>query len=474
MAKSLISNSNLENDFVHSPFHPASVRREDSISATIEIDNKKTTLGVWSYSPFGVTLVSNQETEYLKKGDNLSLKLRINNHNLEYNGVMVGEITETAHGTLIGIRTFYSTDTSDLESNKRESHRWFCPEENLPTGTAANPLQFNDYIFFRIEDFSAGGMRILTSMRNKKLYKGLRLDSTISLPLIGSIMVTLEIVYIEVREVNGKKFIMAGTRFLEKDDTTLSSIAEYLLNFGQDVTIKRLKEEGFKVQEMSKYFDFTYAKTEEDYNEVLKLRFSTYLTAGKLKEGTRVQDMADEHDASSRILMVKFQNELVGTARLTYHETWSTSYYGQYFTSDQFKISARDCVEVTKLCITDTKRGGDVFISILSHLILTSVKSSRRYIIGGATGHLFNFYLEHGFQAANIKYLSTGLNNLQHELIFMDTLKVAKCQTISLKKWYKTFSKVIDFMIEKEILTVSKADFMKINYYKRIGRFLGY
>lgn len=475
MAKSLISASDQENDFIHSPFHPATIRTEDRTSAVIIADKKCYPLELWEYSPFGVTLIDHKKDVPIKKGDQVSLKLRFNNRDeVIYDGVMVGSITNGENKIQIGIRTFYKEDSSNAHEEKRLSHRWSCPEGSLPTGTAANPLQYNDYIFFRIEDFSSGGIRFLTSMRNKHLYKGMKLDSTISLPLIGSIIVTLELVYIEVVEKSGKQFMSIGARFLNKDETTLSSIAEYLLNFGQNVSTRKLKEEGFILGEMSKYFDFGYVKSESEYQEVLRVRYEAYNKAGKLPEGTTVGDMADEHDAKSRILTVKFKGELVGTARLTYHDSWEVSYYGKYINNKEFSLKAKDCVEVTKLCIIDNKRGSDIFQSILSHLVLTSIKSSRNYIIGGAAGHLLNFYKEHGFKASNLTYESSQLNSLKHQIIYMDIPKVARCENISIKRWYRTFYKVIDFMIEKEIISLSRADLLKINFFKKLGKLRGY
>lgn len=454
-----------ESEFIHNPFVPMPVRSGDPISAKVSAgDNGKwTDARVWRYSPFGIELVASDFPG--QKGSPLDLRLRSGTDETVFNGLVVADTYGEQGVDLVGIRLFARSLTENTEEEKRQGVRWKCSETFLPTGSAANPVRFNDYIFFRVEDISATGMKILTSMRNKFLIRGQRLEATMSIPCVGSVQCNFEIKRIDYSNSSEKEFIVLGVEFLNRDELLLKSLAEYLLQFGENVTVQSLAKDGFPLGEAYRTLDFSYVKTQEEYNAVLALRFRAYTSSGKTKSGATERDMADEFDARARILIVKHAGRVIGSVRVIFHEDADTLSYGRYFDIPPEGLPERSkYAEASRMCIDPEYRGGaDIFYHLAEHMVLTTVKSGRQFIVGGATNQLLGKWEACGFKRLGINYTSKDIAGISHELILLDTHRVALGKGIDLKLWNRVFGRLVVYMLDNRIVSPSPFDLIRIN-----------
>lgn len=461
-----------ESEILHAPFYAEEIRDGDAVKAKIRFGKTWEDVRVWRYSPFGIEFViSGSGMGNLGKGTSISLRLQLGSDSLEYDGLIVNEIMQDAGRILAGVRTFRPKASPQTIEDRREHKRWTVSSDFMPTGMAPNPVRFNDFIHFRVDNISGGGLRIITSMRNKLVGIGQRLDVTISLPLVGSVQASLIIRHLDTTEIDGKEFLVLGTQIVGTDAVLKASLAEYLLNFAEGISLVALKEDGFPIK-ASRWLDFSYAKSEEEFREVLNLRFESYQKANKLNAGVRPEDMTDEFDARARILIAKHKGRVIGSLRAMFHEEGDKTEHDQYLQFPPNFPKKSQYIEATRVCTDPNFRGSDILYVLLAHLLLTAIKSSRRYIVGCAAGSLIKFYEKCGYQVAKgiPPFRIEALNNVEHRLIYMDTHQVALGKGISTDAWIQLYGDVVDFMLEQELIQPSQTDLIWLNMRKSISK----
>ena len=457
---------------IHAGMQPGEVRSQDLVKAKVTTGDTTETVRVWRYSPFGIEF-QNIASLGLKRGDTITLVVALGSDVNSYSGLVVNDLYRDGNVELVGVRTFRPSITEDQLADRRTTQRWVCADDYLPRGRAANPLAYNDFILFRLENISASGFRLITSMRNKLLGVGQRLDCTVSLPLVGSVQTTIVLKNIDTKVTKGKEELVIGAEFIRPDRVFKASLAEYLLNFADGVSIASLKRDLFPVKEYAQWFDFSYVKTSDEYNDVLALRYSAYKAANKLSPDKRVQDMADEFDARARILIVKHRGKTIGSLRAMFHSDSDLTDHGRYVSFPADFPKNAEMIECSRICTDPEFRGSDLFSELLAHLVLTAIKSGRRYVLGGAAGTLVPVYERYGFKKVGITYKNESLAGVEHQLILMDTHEVALGISVSMKAWIRVYSSVVDYLMDKEFIFPSGAQLIRINLWKAIGKIIG-
>jgi len=462
-------------DLLHGPFLPEDIRDGDAAQAKVFLNHEWRDLRLWRYSPFGAELVYEDPRLFsFSKGDELALRIRIGNDETQFSAVVVGPPQPLDGLILVGMRIFLPDQKAPPGQQRRKSQRWACPTEFLPLGIAPHPLRFNDFIHFRVADISAGGLRILTSLRNKLTFVGQRLESTITLPLLGTIQTDLIVRHIEPYTVDGKEYLSLGTEFVSPDADVRASLAEYLLNFAHGVSISTLKEDGFPIRSASKWLDFSYVKTPEEYKEVLDLRHATYFNAGKGDLNRKPSDMSDEFDSRARILIVKHKGKVVGTLRAMFHGDNDSTEQEEYLRYPAGFPKRSEFVEASWICTDPKFKGSDILYTLLAHLLLTAIKSGRRYIVSAAPEALIPFYENCGYhRVRNLKPLAFPYApGVEQCLIRMDSYRVALGKGISAVAWNHLYGSVVDYMLQQELINPNPYELFRLNLKRFIGNVL--
>ena len=463
--KKLQNFERLEGEILHSPFYPSDIREGDRVSAELFVEENYVKMRVWRYSPFGIELVVPKD---LQLAGNVSYKMKIffPDDELTLDSVQVARFTEEAIGNIVGFRIFTKREVGPAQNDRRKTSRWVCSENYLPTGTAPNPIKFNDHLIFRVDDISVGGMRLLTSMRNKFVYPGLTLECSISIPLVGSISLPLKIKYIDVLNKGETQILSLGTSFIKPNAFNLKCLAEYLLHFGQDVTVDSLMKSGFPIESNLKSFDFSYVKSKWEYESVLELRKIAYEKNGKIDSGARPEDMADRFDARARILMVKKGESIVGSLRAMFHENYQES---ELFSDGVIgipDIDVESAVELSRLCTHPEFRGVDIAYNLLAHMYLTAIKADKRFVYAGATGSMIDFYKNLGWNIHDVTYECSSLKGIPHKVISVDIHKAVLGRGVHPKIWNRVYRPLYEYLYERELIFPTPFEVFKIQFLK--------
>ncbi len=476
MVKKLGTLINKESEFIHSPFNGEQILGREAISATIKLNEGKWhEVKLQSYSPFGIEFINDGLN--IKQGASIALKIKLAGDETEFDGLIVNSVYEESNLKLAGVKTFIKDKTSptDYSGQDRRAHRrWNCSEDFLPTGTAPNPVRYNDYILFRVDDISSSGLKLITSMRNKFIGIGQRLECTLSLPYAGTVKASVKVKHVNTTFYRDKEFLVMGVEFIKIDPLLLRNLGEYLLNFAKDVTVKSLNKEGFKTKHISKWLDFSYVKTEEEYMSVLNLRLQTYKNAGKVPTETKAEEMASETDAWSNILIAKSDNKIIGSiAYILPQRIEDIPMTGEVKYPEHFP-DVKNTVYVWRLCVASDFRTADVTHELVSRTIYNAVINNRRYLRACVAKNLLNFYLLLGLKQTGIKYVAAGLNNIEHEILLMDIYDIISAKNISIKYWNILYSGILDYLLATSKIELSPLDKLRIWFYRAIGSIMNY
>ncbi|MBF0207770.1 MAG: GNAT family N-acetyltransferase [Oligoflexia bacterium] len=267
------------------------------------------------------------------------------------------------------------------------------------------------------------------------------LDSTISLPMVGSVTLKLTIKYLTTTKDDDA--VLLGCEFSLTDDKVITAFAEYLLHFASEVTVESLKKEGFHVDKISKTLDFTYVKNAEDFVNVLKLRAKCFSSC-KNKE-ISYTDMSDAYDLNAHILIVKHKGRIVGSTRLNLANSYDQHENSKYVCYPSNLPNPQEVTEASRLCVDGEYRGADVAYELINHIFLVSILARKNYLIVSAKNKELEFYEQIGFKKLNTSFIHP-VTPVKHELLILNILDIINGRGISPQIWGRYFKKLADHL----------------------------
>jgi predicted GNAT family N-acyltransferase len=467
---------------VHEPSAGADVYTGQKVTAQIKFvgqDEFSSIVNVRRLSPFGAeiditSLVSNPDTKNKFSGNSeLDVKIVIAQQICEFYGLVVQSSYVENGITLLGLRWCETIkNQTSVQIERRKNKRWLCGDEFLPTGMAPNPARFNDFIYFKVSDISKEGMQLATSLRNKLVIPGMIFESSISFPLVGQITINFKVLNARVKTgVDGKDFLSLGVQILSGDRITHETIGQYVLQFGPSVSISELKKSGFSVKSADKALDFGYVKTAEDYRSVLDLRKLAYSKVGKVGSEVTPESMGDVFDTQARIVKATHQGRLVGSLRIMFHSPDETTEYEEFLDFPPEFPSKADLVVSSRNCTDPNYRGSDLVYGLIRQLVLTTLQSGRRYILGGSSEELLPLYKKLGFEPTGVFFEHGTLNKVKEQLILGDVVKIISGQTTSIASWNRVYSDLHDYVVKYHDVETTPLTNLRLGIYKSLGIF---
>ncbi len=323
---------------------------------------------------------------------------------------------------------------------------------------------------------SSGGLKLITSMRNKFVGIGQRLECTLNLPYVGTVRTDVKVKHVNTTFYRNKQFLVMGAEFIKKDSILLRSLGDYLLNFAKEATVKSLNSEGFGLKNVSRWLDFSFVKSEEEYNQVLKLRYKTYKNIGKVSESTTVKDMADEFDSKASILVAKYNGEIIGSVAYMFPDGIGTTMMGRDVKYSDFGklLKPTDVTEIWRFCIDNSFRKADITYDITARVVLAAIKNKRRFLFSSTTKNMLDFYKKIGFKETGVKYTNRPLKGIEHEVIIMDVYDAIIGKSVGIKYWNKLYKGSYKYLSNIDELDLSSSDYLRVWLYKNIGNILNY
>ena len=309
-------------------------------------------------------------------------------------------------------------------------------------------------------------MRLLTSLRNKFLVKGMKLDCVASFPFISQLPLKMTIENVRLATDNGKDLLSIGVSLNDLSRQERQIIGQYLIQFGEGVSVEDLRREDMAPRSVASSLEFSFVRTAADYQQVLDLRLVAYQAARKVPDHFVAANMADLYDTRSRIVIGKHQGRVIATAGLVFNEHHDRMEIEENLAWPAALPRREEMVEVIRNCTHPSFRGGDVLMAMFQFIAITVMQSKRRYVVIGCTPDLIGLYSRIGMVRQELEYHHSKLGDSPHTVMIGNIPKAVSGATVNPLFWNAVWAPASTYMIETEVLELTQADRARMNLYR--------
>ncbi len=455
---------------LHGSYYPSDVYPGEAVSATVRTitgeDETIESARVWRISPLGLELIVESEPSSLEVGGLVDIDLRLGATVTSLRGLAIVKSTNDLGNKILGIRLIDRSPERFDGTDRRGNPRWICGEQFIPVCVAANPARFSDFVYLRVREISANGMRLLTSLRNKFLVKGMTLDCVTSFPFISQLPLKMVIENVRLTTDGGKDFLSVGVSLRELSRQERQVIGQYLIQFGEGVSLDDLRQQDMAPRSIGSSVEFSFVRTLEDYQQVLELRRLAYRTAAKIPEHFVAHDMADIYDTRSRIVIGKHKGKVVASAGLVFNEYHDRMEIEENVEWPTLLPRRDEMVEVIRTCTHPSFRGSDLLMAMFQFIAITVTQSKRRYVVIGCTEDLIGLYSRIGMERQKLDYRHSKLVDSPHTVMLGDIPKAMSGATVNPLFWNAVWAPTTQYMVDTQILEMTQADRARMNVYR--------
>jgi len=299
-----------------------------------------------------------------------------------------------------------------------EASRLAVAAFHQPLASGASSL-LGEWLSFRVESFSPGGMDLLAPASGGVVVPGERLALCVMLPTAEPRQVDVEVLQVETDAAGAHTRVHVG--LVRPEPRFLEAVSEFLLARA-GVSLRQLREAGFPVGDIEKALSFSSVSSPSEMDELLRLRLAAYQSKGKRLYMQDPEEMRDGFDAFSRQLTCRINGVLVASARMTFNDgDLSRSEYVSYGVQLPERVLREGFVEVGRVVTHPDYRGSYIIFRLMQELARVALQSGVRYIIGSATDAL-GLYERVGFRKLGIQYDAHGMKDV--EVIHLDMQRV--------------------------------------------------
>ncbi len=265
--------------------------------------------------------------------------------------------------------------------------------QGIVTGT--DPFTIDQALTFRLYNISKNGFALLSSKSNRHLTAGLRLENfKILLPNIKPTEVTFLITNI----IDAGPNLKIGCRFEKVSPAFLTELNKLIFTsskilFPEDSIDDSLKQQIKSIKNFSTKIRVRRVTSEEEYEEVLKLRYKSYREAKKIKMHETWKDMQDEYDKHSVIYVAYIGRIIAGTIRLVVRTPDAKlPFENQINLSEVKRFNQNSAAEVTRFAIDPHFQGTDLFYAMFRKIIFEIAAKGIESPVCLATKKLSKYY----------------------------------------------------------------------------------
>lgn len=255
----------------------------------------------------------------------------------------------------------------------------------------------------------------------------------------------------------------------------LSERLAQTLIFDFQLSIEAVKRLGMAVPKISDGLRFRFVKTNEEYEDVLKLRLKAYQLAGKVADGKTHQDMAAPLDHISRIIAAYHGNKIVSSIAISFPDSndlvldTERAFEGGYPKRVPPKV---DCVEIARLCTDPEYRGSDLLLRMFEHTYKTLQCGGRKFIITSTDHKLWPLYKKLGFKKTGMKYPHPYLSGLVHDVIIVPVERAQNASGIDPLRWNYLYRDMNDHLRRRGVIRHGRLQRIWISAFKWVGKIL--
>ena len=372
---------------------------------------------VWDTSERAIEIVYPADlSQTWSTGDSVDLEITISGQRMLFEGLVVNQISANAHTKRIGIRYSRRIDPWSKQE-RRVGPRWVCSDQFYPTCIATSPFINAGPTIFQVRDVSSDGMQLTCDISKTYLVPKLKVRLTVNFPLVGDFVVNVEVARIGFDSIGGRDILSIGVRFLKLTEDMKAIIAQYLVEFSNVPSLQALRDNGFKPPEPKRGIEFYYAKTEQDLRDTWHLRKKAHLNDDNIAaQHVEDEDMSDWYDLSSRIILGKYRDRLVATARVHFGSLDYPLEQEGYVEWPKNMPRRDQIMEISRVALDPDFQKGDLLFGLFQFIVM-SYREERPYVVLSAWPHQVKLYKKLGFSDTGLTHKEEFWRHKQNILI---------------------------------------------------------
>jgi hypothetical protein len=328
------------------------------------------------------------------------------------------------------------------------------PEKSDIRAEVRNPVLFAEWATFVLCGVQSGlHLDFISRDASLPLFVGQMLELRFVMPTTGNPVFRGEVVLLERVPGNALK-VRLKTHSLS---AALANDLAEALAFEAGIAPGTLKRFGFPTRFIKKRVCFRFLETMEEYAQVLALRRSAYVDAGKKIGGTQPEEMSISKDKNSRILCAYHDETLVACAAITFPSREDEVLRSETpFPGGRFPIPhppKPDLVEVNSLCTHKEYRRGDLLQAMFEQIARIFVLSGRTCIMNLVESSLLPLYLGIGFRDTGETCEFLGRT---HHLIRVDRKIVLAGKGMGVIRWNLLYGDLMEDILKRGMMPLGR------------------
>ncbi len=433
--------------------------RFENVNFTIKYEEQHYSGKVLNLNSKGALLYcDNFHNLTLNKGDLLSsLEIKYENKCIGHiKNVKVCHVQSRENTITFGV-FFVNSSTrnniSDIHSRLINTRKFFRAKPNPLNkilGHFKHPYLYDEKIYFETLDLSINGMKISTSLRNRTLLPGAKIQNiTLQIPMTEPVSVDAEIIYTDIDSMPGK--IIMGLIYFRRSSNFEKNISRYLLTFATRMPseqIQIVRQAGLKPKHIKDTIQYTYISSIDEYNKVLELRAKAYKSNGKIPDETLASEMADFYDTNSIIIIARLHNEIIGSVRLTQCERNEDKYELDESIVIPDKINRLKTIEISRLSVDPAFHNTDTVFGLLERCTQLVLQKNFTHVITSCIDDMLEYYSKLGFKQIGPQFELKTLKGIPHYFLTLDIRTVRTSFRLNPIYWFYTYSRVVRHMTD--------------------------
>ncbi len=431
----------------------------DKMTAVIISNNTQITCNLIEFNSFGLSISKDENNANIKCGTHFNIKIFQNNN-------YIGQFKDArvVHENNFKI-CFKAIDSiSENNNNENRSEKRFSLSVNGQVKIIfENPIYFNDNITVNINELSLNGGSGITSARNRNLINDTQIENVKIYFHEQEITTSIRISNVNI--CSDKSSVRIGFVFTNNSLLIKQVIFSQIMRFSTDVTPELFFELRSSLDNMKlikDFIEYDICRTDEDYNSILKLRHQAYGRVGKVEQQKTWEEMADEFDSRSILIIAKLKGQIVGSGRLTLaglndtFELESSIKLPTKISEDRTKV-----LEVSRLCINDNFLGTNITHGIFEWGFQYIVKSQVKWVISSTEKHLIYMYKKIGFTISKSSFDLVTLKGKPHYFMYGQVKDVLQ-GNMNLIAWNISFGNILKYLNKKKYINTHP--FVKVKH----------
>lgn len=335
------------------------------------------------------------------------------------------------------------------------------PQDQHLKGVFNHPFFYKQTHFFSVESVSSHGLSITNIAANCLLFSGMRVKLKLG---ISDHDETVEGVVSEVGLTESNQ-LRCFVRILDMGKQASKEFTQYLFQH-LDITPQDLKQAGFDSYCIKELIYFKFVETQEEYEEVLRVRRLNYSGNKKVDADAPLQKLSYFFDQYSKILMVYHCEKLIGSAALILGEPGKQpTEIATLLSSDEVaQLPAEEITaEVACLCLNKEYRNTDILHGIFEQLYINTVMAGRSYLVVSSDNVLLRLYKRIGFKETGFSFIQPKYNDLPMKVLLVDALTAKWGKGMSAIDWCVIWGKSSGYLQRRGVIRYSPLERMRVN-----------